>query len=239
MTELDTEGRPIEPVDPRKPTIITVIGRKGSGKSIIAASFWQSWPWDGICIDVTRDALVGPAARNVSEIPDRFPQPEEGETRTLLNFQPDPGDASYLEDLDRAVGLAVHNPRRKTLLWIDERGEFTVHPGPYMKRALNQSRHWGLSLMTCGPRAVSIDPLLIGQADYLYVFDLPTLSDRRRIADTIGVDLAELTRAIFALPKHGYLRWDSANRDMVEFPPLPNDYVAQLRRGTPSAGPAA
>lgn len=227
-----------EPIDPRKPLIVTVLGRKGTGKSILAAGFWDSYPYDEICLDVTRDAVVGPGCNYVHELPGRFPAPdtEAGRTRTKLVYQPDPGSATYDEDLDRAVSLALENPRGKCLLWIDERGEFTVRPGPGMRRALNQSRHWGLSILSCGPRAVQFDPLLLSNADYLFIFDLPGVHDRKRVADTIGVAEGSLSEAIFALPEHGYLRWDASRRSMVEFPPLPADYVAKLQRKTVPPG---
>lgn len=234
MSEQDTAGVEIAAIDPRAPLIVTVLGRKGTGKSILAAAFWDTYPYDELCLDVTRDAVVGPGCTFVSELPASFPVPDTdaGRTRTKLVWRGDPGSDSYEDELDRAVTLALGNPRGHTLLWIDERGEFTAQPGPGMRRAVNQSRHWGLTILSCGPRAVNIHPLLIGNADYLFLFDLPTIHDRRRVAETIGVDLNWLTAAIFALPPHGYLRWDSNRRDMIEFPPLPADYVRRLQRST-------
>lgn len=224
-----------EQIDPRKPTIVTVLGRKGSGKSILAAGYWDSYPYDELCIDVTKDAIVGPGCTFVSELPDKFPEPDRdhGRTRTKLVWQADPGSATYDDDLDRAVSLALN--RGRALLWIDERGEFTVRPGPGMRRALNQSRHYGLSILSCGPRAVNIDPLLISQADYLFIFQLPGIHDRRRIAETIGVPESDLSAAIFALGPHEYLRWDQSNREMIQFPPLPAEYVTRLMRANSNA----
>lgn len=229
-----------EQIDPRKPTIVTILGRKGSGKSVLAAGYWDSYPYDELVIDVTRDAVVGPGCLFVSELPRKFPEPDRdhGRTRTKLVFQPDPGSATYEDDLDRAVSLALHNPRKRCLLWIDERGEFTTRPGPGMRRALNQSRHWGLSILSCGPRAVNIDPLLIGNADFLFIFDLPGIHDRNRVAETIGVPESQLTRAIFALPPYGYLRWSTREREMIEFPPLPAEYVTRLMRANANASQA-
>lgn len=226
-----------EQIDPRKPTIVTILGRKGSGKSILAAGYWDSYPFDELVIDVTRDAIVGPGCTFLSELPSKFPEPDRdhGRTRSKLVFQPDPGGASYDDDLDRAVSLALNNPRGRALLWIDERGEFTVRPGPGMRRALNQSRHYGLSILSCGPRAVNIDPLLIGNADYLFIFQLPGIHDRRRIAETIGVPEDQLSRAIFALEPYEYLRWDQGNREMIQFPPLPAEYVTRLMRANSNA----
>lgn len=234
MSEQDTAGAEIAEIDPRAPLIVTVLGRKGTGKSVLAAFFFDSYPYDELCIDVTRDAIVGPGCTFVSELPSSFPapHPDSGRTRTKLVWRPDPGSATYEDELDRAVSLALGNPRGHTLLWIDERGEFTAQPGPGMRRAVNQSRHWGLTILSCGPRAVGIHPLLIGNADYLFLFDLPTIHDRRRVAETIGVELDWLTQAIHGLGPHEYLRWDAARRDMVQFPALPAQDVRRLERAT-------
>lgn len=224
-------------IDPTKPTIITILGRKRSGKSVLAAGFWDSYPYDEIVLDVTRDAIVGPGCQYISTLPAKFPAPNTsaGLTRTKLVFQPDPGSDTYADDLDKAVQLALTNPRKRCQVWIDERGEFTVRPGPGMRRALQQSRHWGLSILSCGPRALGFDPLLLSNADYLFLFDLPGIHDRRRVAETIGVDEGPLSQAIFALPQHGFLMWDAAHRTMIEYPPLPADYVRRLMRATPPA----
>jgi hypothetical protein len=224
-----------EQLDPTKPTIVTVLGRKGTGKSVLAAFYWDSYPYDELCIDVTRDALVGPGCQFLyGELPTTFPAPDRdaGVYRTKLVYRPDPGGDTYTDDLDRAVSLALHDPNGPCLLWIDERSEFTVRPGPGMRRALNQSRHFGLSILSCGPRAVNMDPLLLSNADYLFLFDLPGVHDRQRVADTIGVNLQALTNAINQLPPHGYLRWDAKARDMIQFPPLPAADVRKLMRAT-------
>jgi hypothetical protein len=73
----------------------------------------------------------------------------------------------------------------------------------------------------CGIRPVGIDPLVIGQADYTYVFDLPQPQDRKRVAENIGWPPGEVDRAVEALPEHGYLRHDRKAHELVSFPPLP------------------
>jgi len=227
VTQRDESGVPVATLDPRRPHIITIVGRKRSGKSVLASRLWATYPYDRICIDPTHDADVGDLERDhiirVHELPSRWPLPDEGQRRVSIDYRPDAGSDTYVDDLDRAAGMAFLNPRGRCLLWIDEVGEITNanRTGPHMRRVLTQSRHRGLSLLSCGPRSVDVNPLLISQADYLYIFDLPGVHDRRRIADTIGVDERALSAAIFALPEHGYLRWDAGTRDMVEFPPLP------------------
>lgn len=227
VTVRDDADAPIATLDPRRPHIITIVGRKRSGKSVLASRLWASYPYDRICIDPTHDADVGDIERQhitrVHELPARWPLPDEGQSRVSIDYRPDAGADTYVDDLDRAAGMAFLNPRGHCMLWIDEIGEITTasRTGPHMRRVLTQSRHRGVTLLSCGPRAKGVNPLLFSQADYLYIFDLPGVLDRQRIAETIGVDEKALSAAIFGLPEHGYLRWDATTRDMTEWPPLP------------------
>jgi hypothetical protein len=63
--------------------------------------------------------------------------------------------------------------------------------------------------------------LVISQADYLYVFDLPNPKDRERVAAVAGIAPRELDEAVHALPQYGHLRYEADTGELVEFPPLP------------------
>jgi len=217
---------PFEPVqarvDPRQgPAMMSFFGRKGSGKSILAARWWATWPHDRLCIDVTRDALTGDDVERVeSPLPMRWPTSMRD--RTSLVFRPDPGSATYADDLDRAVGLALLR-RGKKLLWLDEIGEHTsgAHTPPNMRRALHQGRHYDLSILMCGPRPIDVSPLVISQSDYVFCFAMPHPRDQERLAGAIGMAPRELAAAVNGLGQYEYLRYDAATRELVHFPPLP------------------
>lgn len=218
-----------EEIDPHKATHIAVFGRKGSGKSVLAQRFWDSYPFDRLVIDPTGD--VDPHDPKADELtvplPLRWPSKVDDE-RTTLRFHADPGSASYQDELDEAVQLAFTHGH--CLLWVDEIGELTSanKTPPAMRRVLQQSRHRHLSTLFCGPRPIDINPLVISQADYLALFEMPNPADRKRVADNIGFDLGEFEEAHELLVDHGYLWWDTVHRELEVRPPLP--YGAAARR---------
>jgi len=206
-------------IDPRKPTIVTILGKKGSGKSVLARRLWETYPYDRLAIDPHND-LHEEGTRDVRDpLPARWPMPLEDEERTSLRYVPDPGAKTYLDDLDRAVGLAYMH--RHVLLWLDEINDLTSanFTPPFMKRALYASRHRQLSMLMCGPRALNINPLILSQADLVYIFDLPSVRDRARVAQTIGYPEQDFDDAVHDLGPFEYLRWDG--HELVQFPPLP------------------
>lgn len=210
-------------LDGRKATHIAIVGRKGSGKSVLARRFWETYPYDRLVIDPTGDVDPGdPKTLNLtSPLPRRWPAKLD-DRRQTLRFAADPGSPTYEDDLDRAAGLAFGHGN--CLLWVDEVGELTRanKTAPAMRRILHQSRHRRLSTLFCGPRPIDINPLVISQADYLAIFHLPNPADRKRCADTMGYDLAELEEAHDLLDEHGYLWWDAVHRELEVRPPIPH-----------------
>jgi hypothetical protein len=84
-----------------------------------------------------------------------------------------------------------------------------------------------------------MDTLVLGQADLVYVFELPNRDDRDAVADAIGWPRDDFALAVNELGSHEYLRADTnENRPeegqpdmrLVHFPALSSDVVAQLDR---------
>jgi hypothetical protein len=217
----DEQPRPVQTlIDPTRSSFITIVGRKGSGKSTLAARFFATYPYDRLAIDPMHDAHVPEDTERVTApLPPRWPTSTR--ERTSLHFMPDPGSPTYKDDLDRAVGMAFAH--RRTCCWIDEVGELTNahNTPPNMRRALQTGRHRALTLVMCTIRPIDVNPLVISQADYLYVFQLPHPRDVDRVAGVAGIDPRELDAALRALPKYGHLRYESDTGELVEFPPLP------------------
>jgi hypothetical protein len=207
-------------IDPHTPTIATILGKKGSGKSVLARRLWDTWPYDRLAIDPHNDLHDEHSHVLRDPLPVRLPAPLDTEDeRGSWRYVPDPGSRTYVDDLDRAVGLAFNH--RRTLLWCDEVGDLTraAYTPPFMRRALHQSRHRQLSMLLCGPRSIDINPMVIAQADLLYVFDMPHPRDRERVAEVIGYPPKDFAGAVQNLDDHEYLRWDG--HELVHFPKLP------------------
>lgn len=225
--------------DPTKPVHTTIVGRKGTGKSTLSEVLVASYPYDRVVLDPTGDFRGGPAfdtigADDLRERGTTLWSPRDRDYPLSYRVEPDPGSPTLDDDVDRAIGLAFHNPRKRCLLHLDERDEVTSasKTGPNMKRVLTRGRHVGLSLCNCGPRSVDMNPLLLSQADVVYVFDLPNVLDRRRLAETLGYEEKAITKAIFDLPgEYAYLRFTQSPREVVEFPPLPPELVRAIDAG--------
>lgn len=229
----DERGRPVETLlDPRKPHFLTIIGAKGTGKSVLGTHIFDTYPGDRLAIDPTHDLRVANVTETINatrgdELPSRFPERDDPDDPrpVVIRYIPDFGAPTYRDELDAAVGLAMTH--RNTCCLIDEIGELTSanFTPPNMRRALQQGRHYGLTLIMCGPRAIDINPLVLHQADYVYVFRLPHPRDRERVAANCFVDQTVLDDALAQLPQHAYLRIEPGAQDdedrIIEFPPLP------------------
>lgn len=227
---------PFPPIDPTKNQLILCVGRKGSGKSVWAREAFRHWPAvDRFVIDPTGDANPGSPRRDgrpgddlgtvrFHKLPAELPPRRNGQPGVFW-WVADPQSKTYEDDLDRAVGLGLFPRGRRTLLWIDEAGE--VFPsgrlGGHARTLLHQSRHWHTSALIAGPRPITIDPLVLNQADRVIMFDVPGVADRKRLADTLGWphgDLVALLNEVRVLPYH-YLMFDASEHAMYFCPPIP------------------
>ena len=220
-------------LDADRPTFISIFGKKGTGKSVLARRLWDTWPGDELCIDVTADAL-GPRdvqATYNADVPDFWPMPTREDEPVRIRYVPDPKSPTYYDDMDRAVGLALKRPG--SLVWIDEIGIVSRvnRSGPNLSHLLHQGRHKRMSALMCGPRPINVDPLVLAQSDYVYIFKLPNPNDRQRIAAECGIDPKTMDAAVHALGPHEYLRYDGD--ELVHFPPIP------LERARPPRKPGA
>lgn len=241
-------------LDTTKGILVLCEGKKRSGKSIMGLLLFRSYPYDKLVIDVAGDdGPTGPdiveLRGTVAELPSRWPEAQRkegprGEPLPMtLRYVPDPGSPTFIEDMDRVVGLVMAQGRRTghACILVHEMGVLAqVHrTGPHTRRLLMHNRHNHVTGIFCMPRPKTVDPLVLAQADLIYIFDTPSPDDRKRLADTIGWDVADLDDAHAALQTHEYLRFD-ANMEkpaeheddmrLVHFPPLPKDIVDEVKR---------
>lgn len=217
---------PWPPIDTTENQIILCVGRKGSGKSHLAAELFDGWPGvDRFVLDLAGDADVPAETQTLRDLPPKMPRGHDGQPVTL-RWVPDPSAATYRDDLDRAMALGLWPKDRPKLLWIDEIGEVTsanVTP-PRLRRLLMQSRHHACSLIMCGPRPMDINKLCITQADRIFIFDVPDDDDRKRLAQVMGwrwQDFDAAYRELQTMPPHSFLMFTANPRDLYLCPPLP------------------
>jgi len=222
--------------DPDKGAFFFMSGRKGSGKSVLARRVFDSYPYDKLVIDPTRDIRQDLRDEDVQFVeltepmPTRFPKDPDGKPVTAV-FVPDMGSPTAVDEMDRALGLCLRNG--PSCCWIDEIGVMS-QPGrtpPNLRRALHHGRHDKLTLIMAGPRPKDIDPLCIAQADERMTFDTPLPMDRQRIAQNIGWPEKDFDQAVFNLGEFEYLWHHQDDHTLTHMPKLP-----PRRRALP-AGP--
>lgn len=231
-------------IDTNRGVIVFCCGKKHSGKSILALLLFMSYPRDKVVIDIAGDdGPTGPDVielrGTVDDIPRTWPEHLRVDDKPLtLRYVPDPGSPTMLEDIDAVIALVMSHEHCAVLIHEIGVAAPAGRTQPHMRRLLMHNRHAKVTAFFCGPRPQTIDPLVLAQADLVYVFELRNPADRKRIADTIGWDPAEFDELVLALVRHGYLRFD-ANEEkpegdepdlrLVEWPPLPEEVVARVK----------
>jgi hypothetical protein len=235
-----------------RPVIVTCLGRKGTGKSMVGLLIFESYPYDRVVIDVAGDdgpvgqprgmEVVHDLPKTVDEIPEHWPEHlrERPEDRLTLRFVPDPTSPTYLQDMDAVVGMAYRHGRCAILVHeIHELAPSNKTP-PHMRRLLRQSRHREMTLIGCGPRPAWVDRLQLAQSDLVYIFDLPDPDDRITVAKTIGAEPKHLDELVRNLRTHQHVLFD-ANAEPPQhegeedlrlqvFDALPPEEIAWLKR---------
>jgi hypothetical protein len=243
-------------IDTGRGVIVCCFGKKHSGKSILALVLFMAYPRDKVVIDIAGDdGPIGPdiieIRGTVDDIPRTWPEHLRVDDKPMtLRYVPDPGSPTFLEDIDAVIALAMSHGHCAVLIHEIGVAAPAGRTQPHMRRLLMHNRHAKVTAFFCGPRPMTIDPLVLAQADLVYIFELRNPADRRRIAETIGWDPAEFDALVLELVKHGYLRFD-ANEEkpeddepdyrLVAWPPLPEDIVMRVKayaQGTPERRPS-
>lgn len=234
--------------------VIFATGKKKSGKSVLARMLADSYPGDLVVLDVAGDD--GPTGKDVviwrgpvDTLPTTWPEerrPDDG-GRMVLRYIADAGSATFAEDMDHVVGIAIQHGKRQrnkgrigACLLIHEVGIVApIHrTKPHMRRALMHNRHNALTLIMAGPRPKEIDTLVLTQADLVYIFETRNPDDQKRLADDIGWSPRDMHEAIKGLGPHEYLRFDANEEQppdgqpdirLVHFPALPADVVKGIK----------
>jgi hypothetical protein len=231
-------------------------GKKKSGKSILGRYLFSLYAGDGIVIASNGDdgpfadgRIVHLMREDAETMPRRWPEHLRHERdRLILRFEFDAGSATFLEDQDAAVGLALAHG--DTCLLVHETHLMAPVAAsrrqiPHMHRLLAANRHaqvgggrGRVSAIFCGPRPAGIQTLILAQSDVTYLFELPVPADRARLAEQLGVPPTDLGEALDDLLRHEYLRYDANEHKpegeepdlrLLHMPPLPADIVKSVQ----------
>lgn len=249
---LDSSGR-----------ILALIGKKRTGKSKLALLWFTVYEGDRLVIDV--NGTDGPVGDDVIEIrgkvgdlPDKWPEHLRRETPDgkplpmTIRYVPDAGSdtpktsgqpGGMIADIDHMLSLAW--VRGDVCILIHETGIVAAsgNVARTMKRILQSNRHRRITCLFCAPRPITMDPLVIGQSDLVYIFELPNEDDQKRLAGQIGWSAGDLQEAIHDLKRYEYLRFDSNESKpegdapdlrLIHFEPLPEIVMRRLKSMTPS-----
>lgn len=230
IVESDDTG-PIE-IDPEVPSIISMFGKKQSGKSTVNRAIYKSWLGDKICIDVNGDARPGTGESGLDGVeqlhlplPTRMPERDDNKPRNLY-WRADPTSPTYQDDLDRALQLALFPKDRPVMVWAGEIGEFCKgggRTGPYLRLVLRQNAHYGVTALFDDPRPVNTNRLVIGQADHAGTFRMPDPEDRRYFASVAGIDPKDFEAAhdeLIARGPYWWLHYANGTDTLYLHPPL-------------------
>lgn len=213
--------------DQRKPQQIAIVGKKGEGKTELAYLLFDAYRGPKLAIDPNGDLKMPEHTLELTlPLPTRWPTKDfPDEQRQVARFVPDPGSPTFQEDVDECLGLAYAH--RGVCTFVDEcHSAFPAgRTGPHGRRVLRQGRHHNLFQINADLRPMQVDPLVIANADWVYVFKLKNPNDRRRVADSIGWDPRDFDDAVAALEPHAYLRYDDELDDLAHFPPLPEELL--------------
>jgi hypothetical protein len=227
-------------LDPDEGAYVSIFGRKGSGKSELAKSYFRAYPYDRIVIDSNGDIDPGSEftfpvvagftwptleawAQMREHDPSLSPYPS---LRYEIDFTDDakvPGTQipHWLWLVDQVVKQACALDR-PVCIWLDEVGELAPagRCSGNILQALHKGRHIHLTLLMAGPRPVGVEVLVLSQADLACFFEMPHELDRQRASAHLAIPIDELAGILDNLEEHGYMVFFAASRTIVIMPPL-------------------
>jgi hypothetical protein len=227
-------------LDAHRPVQIAIVGRKGSGKTELAYRLFDTYPFDRVAIDPNGDLKMPEDTVELEPpVPARWPRElvEEARARTMsrapkrqtLYFVPDFHESTYLDDMDRVLGMSYTHGRCCTFFDEAHEGMPAGRTPPHARRKLRQGRHRDNTDIYATPRPMTVDPLMISNADWVYVFDLPNPADRRRVAENIGWHPKDFDAAVGQLGEFEYLRYEARTKDLAHLPALPREAIKNHR----------
>lgn len=194
---------------------IFVTGMTASGKSTLARRLFLASGGRRLLIDPKGEEHDVAAGMVTFTDPTRATNDQGVSWRdaaTARFVPPDPYDLGAYSTL--YDWIFANGPR---WVWLDEAGFALPSSGGNKggRRVLSQGRSKGIGHLACHTRPRRVDVDLIAQSAHVFVFTLPSIDDRKTIAENIGVPVALLEQHHAELQPHGYLWWNQRARELT------------------------
>ena len=177
------------PIPPRDSRAI-LIGTTGSGKSTVAKKIIYNYD-NVLAIDPKPSlGLVNGVGHlrgfELVRTPEDLVRAARRNNR--LQYRPDP-EYQSVEEYDRVLWWVF--ARGNTYLYVDE--AYLIHRNGRatdgLRACITSGREKGIGMLTATQRPAKIDPALMSESEYGYVFQLRKREDRERVAENMESDV--------------------------------------------------
>lgn len=176
--------------------IITIFGKKGSGKSVLSKNYMLSTGGRVIFLSpVETISLQHQVIWDVTTIPDLMRNQKEGEILLIR--------LTDIDSLDVVCAQAITEPLGYTIL-IDEMDKY--NSSNQLIDAIHYSRHFNINIIANTRRYADMPRLLTSQADELCVFQSQEPRDLEYLRQFTSKEFAETCKV---LPQFHYLHYPS------------------------------
>jgi len=187
---------------------VLAVGTTGSGKSHLIRSLFLGRPGRRLVIDPTDSELTAIKGAVTFSDPRRRYNDRGEDWRRAATARFVPRNPFDLDAYNALYEWAFEHP--PVTVWLDEARMVMPSDGRVPEAALRyqmQGRKRGCSHLVANTRPVAINVELRSEAQHLFVFRLTHRADVKAIADTTGIDVAQVAELLNSLDEHGFLHW--------------------------------
>lgn len=189
---------------------LAVIGRTGSGKTTAAAwhlsgKNFKAQPW--LIVDTKGDPFLN-EIRQIEGVQTMSVNDTPGE-RGLYIVAPLPSEGAELDLLFKRVWN-----KQNCGVYIDE--GYMIDQVDGLNSLLTQGRSRRIPMIILSQRPAWITKFVFSEADYVQLFNLQRLEDRKNVAGLVPVDKS------YRLAKHCSYWYNVGDDELVQFGPVPN-----------------
>jgi hypothetical protein len=162
-----------------------ILGKTGSGKSVLAKRMIESYP--GLIVIIDPKATF----KYRSELVESAEDFKSAEGR-VLTVRLDPDIKNQTEEYNKILKEVYYEGN--TLLYIDELYGLSennrTYPS-YLNAIYTRGRELNITILAASQRPTWIPLFCLSESEYFYVFQLTMEKDRKRVAEIVSPDFSE------------------------------------------------